>query len=101
MPNVRGSDYLNLPVVRLSLAGENRLGTSDMPDVLCRNPKGLRRARDTRRIGLAPSVFHFDVQWSVAKSTHAGNRAFRAVDRRPCDLTTFWRAVPVQRHGGT
>src|SRR5208337_3227365 len=54
MPKVRGGDYLNLPVVWLSLAGENRLGTPDMPNVLCRNPKSICCASGTRRICLAP-----------------------------------------------
>jgi hypothetical protein len=53
MSEVRGGNYLDLSVVRLSLAGENRLGTPNMPDVLCRNPQGFRRARDKGRIGIA------------------------------------------------
>jgi hypothetical protein len=42
------------------------------------------------RAGSAKSVFHFDVQGSVAKSTHAGLPWLRCLRRRLGDRAHFW-----------
>lgn len=42
------------------------------------------------RVGRAKSVFHFDVQGSVAKSTHAGLPWLRYLRRRVGDRVLFW-----------
>lgn len=43
-----------------------------------------------RRAGAAKSVFHFDVQGSVAKSTHAGLPWLRYIRQRVGGRTHFW-----------
>jgi hypothetical protein len=54
-----------------------------------------------KRAGGAKSVFHFDVQGSVAKSTHAGIPWLRFIRRRLGDRVHFWPfdgwEVPVGR----
>jgi hypothetical protein len=47
-------------------------------------------ALDEERAGGAKSVFHFDVQGSVAKSTHAGIPWLRFIRRRLGDRVHFW-----------
>jgi hypothetical protein len=42
------------------------------------------------RAGMAKSVFHFDVQGSVAKSTHAGIPWLRFIRRRVGERVHFW-----------
>ena len=42
------------------------------------------------RAGSAKSVFHFDVQGSVAKSTHAGIPWLRVIRQRLGDRVHFW-----------
>ena len=42
------------------------------------------------RAGAAKSVFHFDVQGSVAKSTHAGLPWLRYIRRQAADRVQFW-----------
>ena len=42
------------------------------------------------RAGAAKSVFHFDVQGSVAKSTHAGIPWLRFIRQRMDDRVHFW-----------
>ncbi len=42
------------------------------------------------RVGAAKSVFHFDVQGSVAKSTHAGIPWLQFIRRRLGDRVHFW-----------
>jgi len=58
---------------------------------------GAARAGDSRwrrrtdlRAGSAKSVFHFDVQGSVAKSTHAGLPWLRYIRRQIGDRVHFW-----------
>jgi hypothetical protein len=43
-----------------------------------------------QRSGSAKSVFHFDVQGSVAKSTHAGIPWLRFIRQRLADRVHFW-----------
>lgn len=54
-----------------------------------------------RRAGAAKSVFHFDVQGSVAKSTHAGIPWLRSIRRKVGERVHFWPFdgwhVPVWR----
>jgi len=59
--------------------------------------KGAERSGDARwrrltelRTGRAKSVFHFDVQGSVAKSTHAGIPWLRFIRRRLGSRVHFW-----------
>jgi hypothetical protein len=59
--------------------------------------KGAARMGDARwrrltekRAGSAKSVFHFDVQGSVAKSTHAGIPWLRFIRRQLGDRVHFW-----------
>lgn len=63
------------------------------------NPR-WRRATEIRA-GKAKSVFHFDVQGSVAKSTHAGLPWLRFLRQQVGDLVHFWPfdgwEVPVGR----
>ena len=47
------------------------------------------RRLSERRVG-AKSVFHFDVQGSVAKSTHAGLPWLRYIRTRACGHVHFW-----------
>jgi hypothetical protein len=42
------------------------------------------------RSGSAKSVFHFDVQGSVAKSTHAGIPWLRFIQQRAGERVHFW-----------
>jgi hypothetical protein len=53
-----------------------------------RNPR-WRRLTEVRS-GSAKSVFHFDVQGSVAKSTHAGIPWLRFIRQRLADRVHFW-----------
>jgi hypothetical protein len=63
------------------------------------NPR-WRRVTEIRA-GTAKSVFHFDVQGSVAKSTHAGLPWLRYIRKQVGDLVHFWPfdgwEVPVGR----
>lgn len=70
---------------------------------------GAARTGNTRwrrltelRAGGAKSVFHFDVQGSVAKSTHAGIPWLRHLRQRHGDRVHFWPfdawAIPPGRH---
>lgn len=69
---------------------------------------GAARSGNTRwrrlteeRAGSAKSVFHFDVQGSVAKSTHSGLPWLRYLRRQAGDRVHFWPfdgwAIPVER----
>lgn len=62
-----------------------------------RHGNGAARMGNTRwrrlteqRAGAAKSVFHFDVQGSVAKSTHAGIPWLRHLRQRHADRLHFW-----------
>ena len=46
------------------------------------------------RAGAAKSVFHFDVQGSVAKSTHSGIPWLRFIRQRLGERVYFW---PIER----
>lgn len=52
------------------------------------NPRWRRLTEE--RAGSAKSVFHFDVQGSVAKSTHSGLPWLRYLRQRAGDRTHFW-----------
>ncbi len=52
--------------------------------------KALWRRLTEERAGGAKSVFHFDVQGQVAKSTHAGIPWLRFIRRRLGDRVHFW-----------
>jgi hypothetical protein len=55
------------------------------------NRMGMPGARLTEeRAGSAKSVFHFDVQGSVAKSTHSGIPWLRFLRRNLSDKVHFW-----------
>jgi hypothetical protein len=47
------------------------------------------------RAGGAKSVFYFDVQGSVAKSTHAGIPWLRFIRQRFANRVHFWPLTPV------
>ena len=49
-----------------------------------------RRRLTEERAGGAKSVFHFNVQGSVAKSTHAGIPWLRFIRQRLGDCVHFW-----------
>lgn len=55
-----------------------------------RNGKSRWRRLTEERAGSAKSVFHFDVQGSVAKSTHAGIPWLRFIRQRLGDRVHFW-----------
>ena len=56
-----------------------------------------RRRLTEERAGGAKSVFHFNVQGSVAKSTHAGIPWLRFIRQRLGDCVHFWPFIPSPR----
>ncbi|HYX46599.1 MAG TPA: hypothetical protein VE820_07245 [Sphingomicrobium sp.] len=77
-PTDRDSVYVDF--VRDGLAGNGAARTGDS--------RWRRLAEE--RAGRAKSVFHFDVQGSVAKSTHAGLPWLRLIRRRLGQRVHFW-----------
>ena len=73
-------DHVYVDFVRDGLAGKGAARTGD---------SRWRRLTETRA-GRAKSVFHFDVQGSVAKSTHAGLPWVRLIRQRLGQRVHFW-----------
>ena len=73
-------DHVYVDFVRDGIAGNGakRMG----------NPRWWRWTEE--RAGSAKSVFHFDVQWQVAKSTHAGIPWLRFIRQRLGPRVHFW-----------
>ena len=85
------SDHVYVDLVRDGVVGDGAARTGD---------RRWRRLTE-ERAGTAKSVFHFDVQGQVAKSTHAGIPWLRYLRHRLGDRVHFWPfdgwAVPPGR----
>jgi hypothetical protein len=77
--------------VRIPLTFRKRGGRKRWPARRRRGAHGQRPVETIdRRAGSAKSVFHFDVQGSVAKSTHAGIPWLRFIRQRLGERAHFW-----------
>jgi hypothetical protein len=73
-------DHVSVELVREGIAGNGAARAGD--------PRWRRLTEE--RAGGAKSVFHFDVQGAVAKSTHAGIPWLRFIRQRLGDRVHFW-----------